>query len=169
MLVAYLDESSTHDPRGFARGSEIAGFGGAIATAERWNLLEADWLQVLKEFQVSSYHARSCEEGEKQFKGRTKTDRNELTRRLVAAFNEHQMLRIMGTTSVRDYDAIIPKLVKEQIYKHPWHLGFQHCIDQALRWFPNESIRVVLDEQNEFERWAKERFDQIKERRRSRG
>jgi hypothetical protein len=165
VLIAFLDESGTHDARGLDPGSEIAGFGGAVADAKQWDLLEADWSQVLKEFQAPWYHARSCEEGEKPFKGWPITTRRELTRRLIEIFNEYPMLRVVGTTSVRDYDAIIPPLVKEQIYKHPWHLGFQHCIDQALKWLSNEQIGLVLDCQNEFDQWAKERFDQIKQRR----
>lgn len=165
VLIAFFDESGTHDARGLEPGSEVAGFGGAVADAKQWDLLEADWSQVLKEFQAPWYHARSCEEGQKPFKGWPVTTRHELTRRLVEVFNEYPMLRVVGTTSVRDYDNIIPPLVKEQIYKHPWHLGFQHCIDQSLRWLPNEQIGLVLDSQNEFAPWAKERFDQIKQRR----
>jgi hypothetical protein len=111
---------------------------------------------------VPWYHARSCEEGEGHFKGRAKADRNELTRRLIDAFNQYEMLRVVGTTSVRDYDLIIPSLVKEQIYKHPWHLGFQHCIDQSLRW-TKHNLAFVHDQQTEFKPWALERFNQIRE------
>ncbi len=63
MLVAYFDESGTHDQ------SKVVCIAGLVGTAIEWSRIERPWEENLRTTRVPWFHANDCEEGIKLFDG----------------------------------------------------------------------------------------------------
>jgi hypothetical protein len=58
-LVAYADESGTHDPTGGLIGANAVAISGLVALKEEWGLFDLKWRAILKKFHdVKYFHAR---------------------------------------------------------------------------------------------------------------
>lgn len=56
-LVAYIDESGTHDPLGRrATGGREAGIGGLCGLLEEWGYFTRDWQSLLSKYRVPYFH-----------------------------------------------------------------------------------------------------------------
>jgi len=55
-LVAYADESGTHDPTGKRPGSREAVVGGCVASIEEWTKFCGDWQAALDKYQAPYFH-----------------------------------------------------------------------------------------------------------------
>jgi hypothetical protein len=56
MIVAYADESGTHDRTGQQPGASTATIGGYIGLLDDWRKFDPEWKAVLKEYAVLSFH-----------------------------------------------------------------------------------------------------------------
>jgi hypothetical protein len=57
-IVAYIDESGTHDPTGKQKGSEVPVVSGYMASREEWIKFCGDWKTVLDKYKVPYFHFR---------------------------------------------------------------------------------------------------------------
>ena len=55
-IVAYADESGTHDPTGVLKGSREAAIGGIIAPVEEWVQFCRAWQRVLNKYKTDYFH-----------------------------------------------------------------------------------------------------------------
>ena len=57
MLIAYMDESGTHDAGGKEKGAEVAAIAGYVAVQKQWVKFQRGWKSTLDKFGVEIYHA----------------------------------------------------------------------------------------------------------------
>lgn len=63
-LVAYADESGTHDATGIQPGGEVAVVAGWVAWKEDWDWFDEEWRQALARLPCAGLpHVRFCERG----------------------------------------------------------------------------------------------------------
>jgi hypothetical protein len=68
MLIAYYDDSGTHD------GSAAVVYGGFIGHEDTWASFEPKWRAILQRERLKRFHLADCEAGEGEFRnwlGRT--------------------------------------------------------------------------------------------------
>ena len=56
LVIAYLDESGTHDPRGKKKGAEVPVIAGYMAKKEEWESFCPDWKAVLDKYNAPFFH-----------------------------------------------------------------------------------------------------------------
>jgi hypothetical protein len=164
VLVAFLDESGIHDPTGKEPGSQVAGFGGALAPTETWDEIEARWLDVLKRWQVPFFHMTDCLYQKKGFAGWSREQAEGLTQEMFDIITDYQMLRVCGTVSVQDYDRLIDTALKESL-KHPYYFCLTLCMRQIIDWLPadfSEKVAFVCDRHSEFAPHAYSNFELLR-------
>jgi hypothetical protein len=57
-IVAYIDESGTHDPTGKLKGSAAVAIGGVVATKEEWITFDCQWRKILRKYKACYFHFR---------------------------------------------------------------------------------------------------------------
>ena len=165
VLVAFLDESGSHDATGKLPGSEILGIGGVVARTEVWERIEAMWLDVLKRYQVPVFHMTECDSLKGDFFQWSRIQADALINELLDCFLGSPAFLVCGTVLVKDYDEMLPELLKEQVVRHPYHAALHACIGRILGRLPphfNESVGFVLDRQEEFSKYAIEGFEHLR-------
>src|ERR1700735_919115 len=151
VLVAFLNESGTHDETGQQPGSQVAGMGGVVAPTEVWEEIEAEWLDVLKRWQVPAYHMSACLNQRKPFEGWRQEQAEGLTAELFDVFTDRKILRVCASVSVQDYDQLIDSHLKS-VMQHPYFFCLTLCVNQILEWLPPdyiEPVGFVFDEQQQ--------------------
>lgn len=165
MLVAFLDESGSHDATGQLPGSEVCGIGGGVARIEIWDRIEAKWLDVLKRYQVPISHLAECDSLKGRFHDWSRIQADSLIHELLDCFCGSPIFAVCGSVAVRDYDQILPSLFKETVVRHPYHCAIYACVGQILERLPtgfNETVAFVMDQQKEFADYAREGFTHLK-------
>ena len=88
VFSARLDESGT-DGR-----SPYTVVGGAVATADNWEKIEAAWGQLLVRSKVSSYHGKEFKDGKGDFSGWSKLKRDRFIKSQEKIINTHALFRV---------------------------------------------------------------------------
>jgi len=164
VLIAFLDDSGSHDARGQEQNSEILGIGGALASTEVWDLIESGWLNVLKRYQVPVFHMAECDSLHGYYHQWTRPQADSLIDELLDCFCDSPARLVCATISTRDYDEILPQLFKEEVVKHPWHAALYLCAGRILTYLrPDYSGKVgfVFDRQEEFASYAIAGFEHL--------
>ena len=68
MIVAYADESGTHDRTGQQPGASTATIGGYIGLFDDWRKFDSEWKDVLTEYSVPAFHFKDWTEAQKTIK-----------------------------------------------------------------------------------------------------
>jgi hypothetical protein len=57
-IVAYVDESGTHDPEGNKKGAGTVSISGVVAPKEDWIAFDVQWRKIFKKYKVCYFHFR---------------------------------------------------------------------------------------------------------------
>jgi hypothetical protein len=178
-LVAYADESGTHDPHGLQFGAEVAAVVGYLARKEHWERFTEQWNEVLERYEVPAFHMteftdpRGADKPDWPYKGWDRSKQDIFIRELVVAARDNTVLGIGGLVSVKDYDEVVPDWLKKET-QHPYHFCLQSFFDNILvtlhdklplLLLPWEQVAFLFEQQKEFEPKAMELFHYIKEKR----
>jgi len=178
-LVAYADESGTHDPSGVQPGSEVAAIVGYVSWKEDWDkFFTPAWQSVLSEYGVAVFHMSEFmdqkngpSKPEWPYGGWSKDKRDVFARRLISTAVENSLFAVGGVLNVRDYDAVSPDWLKSET-EHPYHFCFQLFFDMFLSTLrkhfekpllaQGEQAAFFFDRQNEFQSKARDTFAIVK-------
>jgi len=175
-LVAYADESGTHDETGILPGSEIVVVAGYVSWKDNWDIFKSEWSEVLREYKIEVFHMQECLDkmnGPKNPKwpylGWSDDKRNSFVRTLISVALNNTLLGVGGALNVRDYNALSPEWLKSET-EHPYHFCFQLFFDMLLpmlRQFdtpldPDVQVAFFFDQNRQFEEKAGRAFHLIK-------
>jgi hypothetical protein len=128
-LIAYMDESGTHDETPI---TVVAGF---IGTTEQWAGLEKAWIELLKEFDLPYFHAHEIE--------RMWSDRPEI--------REHVKIRFAETAMTAGLTPVFARITEDawryfneiepwaKGWPSPYHFMFQMTIKGVTQWSRNNA------------------------------
>jgi hypothetical protein len=178
-LTIYADESGTHDETGLHLGAEVATVGGFLARAEHWERFTEKWVEVLDRYQVPAFHMtefvderRGPEKAGWPYKGWSQDKRDRFISALIEVARDNTIIGICGAVAVKDYDEVVPDWLKNET-RHPYHFSLQNFFDNVLTalhetlpllLLPWEHIAFSFEQQEEFEKKARELFHLIKKR-----
>jgi hypothetical protein len=176
-LVAYVDESGTHDPTGKQLGSETLVIAGWVAWQDEWETFCVDWQEVLNRFNVPALHMRELNNIDRltnprsPYFGWDQKKIDEFLGELIPIARDGTCLGVVGLLSVRDYNNVVGERFKTT-FDHPYFFAFQLFFDSFLdaiektpfaRQFPvGEQIATFLDQQEEFGERAYAAFQDFK-------
>ncbi len=164
VLIAYMDESGTHDPTGGQRGSEVAAIAGYVSTYKGWVRFQREWRKVLRHFGVRVFHMVDYAQGVGEFKNWSKPKRDAFLLALTAVIDDHKLFGLGGVISVKDYDSVLPKPVKAEA-KHPYYFCFA-LLMRTLRQFaaslPAGRIDFIFYRKRKYQGTIEEMFDGLK-------
>lgn len=177
-LVAYVDESGTHDSTGIHHGADVAGVFGYIATPPQWEEFVTAWLGILHSFNVRVFHASEFADRKNGPKNPSwpylnwnDEKREDFIRQLIEIARDGTFFAVGGVVDVRAYDRLVPDALKDS-GGHPYHFCFQAFIDQLAFILVNQidppfeegdKIDFFFDQQNEMVDRANWKFSLIKE------
>ncbi len=134
MLVAYFDESGTHDR------SKVVSIAGLVGDTKEWARLEAPWAENLATSRIEVFHA-----SERQ--GLSDGLRESLIAGLCIAIGNRDLTVIGGSLLVADWEAYAPQAMKES-YHSPYHFCFEFTMQQINQWSEdhanNEPVALVF-------------------------
>lgn len=175
-LVAYADESGTHDEHGLQRGSEYATVAGWLARKEHWERFTERWNDVLEEYQVPAFHLSEFDDPlgsdkpDWPYLGWDRGRCDLFIQKLITVARDNTVLGISGSVSVKDYDEVVPEWLKKDTH-HPYHFSLQSFFDNILETLhdkmphlllPHEQVAFFFEEQEEFEKKAIELYHKVK-------
>ncbi len=178
-LIAYADESGTHDPTGLQQGSEVAIVTGWVADKSVWdNDFETQWCGVLGQYQVhvpfrmSDFMDRINGPKNPTWPYHEWSDdkRNAFIMELIPIARDNAWFGVGGAVNVRDYDEYLPDWVKDDA-QHPYTFCFQLFFNLLLPILeedpepplkPGEQVAFFFDRQKQFEKRGKLAFDRVK-------
>lgn len=148
MLSAYFDES------GHSRHTDFVSMAGIVAPLQKWERLEIDWKEALKEFELSEWHtsdfAHSLNEY-KQYKGKEEKRREMYSRfmNLIRATDGMPMGAIVSMTA---WNKMLPAVQKS--FLDPYFLCLQDCGHgasvYAIKEPPSHQVMMIFDNNEEF-------------------
>ncbi len=176
-LVAYADESGTHDRTGLAPGADAAGVFGYIATPEAWKIVTEHWVTTLTEYGVKCFHASEFADRKNgpnnprwPYRGWDDAKRESFIRKLIEIARDGTYFSVGGIMHVRAYDANISEEHKREM-EHPYQFCFQLFLDQLINVVnnhvdpplgPTDKVDFHFDQQSEMEERARRTFSTIK-------
>lgn len=176
-LIAYADESGTHDATGKQCGSKALVVAGWVAWQDDWEEFCGEWQEVLNCYGVPSLHMRELNDllrrtdSKCPYYGWPQDKVDKFIGELIPIVRDKVQFGIAGLLSVQDYDKEMPDYLKAE-YGHPYVFAFQLFFDELLdaldrkpfaRPFPpGEQIALVFDQQEEFENAASRAFHIMK-------
>jgi hypothetical protein len=154
VLVAYMDESGTHDPTGMQDGSSVAGIAGYISTYKAWIRFQRKWVKALKHYRVRGrFHMKEYVAQHGEFEGWFPAKRKSLMAALCGVIDEHKLFGLGGIVSVKEYDSILPEWAKAEV-KHPYYFCFAVLMKSLAQWsdhLPSGQIDFVFDRKEGFQ------------------
>lgn len=151
MLVAYFDESGTHDH------SKVVSICGLVGTAIEWSRLERPWRENLATARVSCFHATDCAMGRREFQGMDRPLRDALSRGLSLALADRELAIIGGAVYRDDWNQCAPKHMKDA-YRDPYHLCFALALQQLSEWSDKyaggDPVALVFARQQQFNAYS---------------
>lgn len=153
MIIAFLDDSGSHDAHGLEPGSNVVAAAGFVMLGERRSDFEKDWLAALKNNGAREFHMRDFAHRRGEFEGWPPQRSDSLISELVAVVHAYALIYVGGLVLVRDYQSIIPVSLKAEIV-HPLCMAFAACIEEFLRFLgqgevrvrePGEKIQIIFD------------------------
>ena len=164
MLIAYMDESGTHDPTGLQKGAEVACIAGYVSTYKRWVKFQREWRDVLKKFGITSFHMSEYAHGIGGFVGWSKRKRDALAVELIEVIHEHTLFGLGGLISVRDYDTVLPPYIKAEV-GHPYYFCMavlMRTLAQFDHLIPEDKINFVFEQNLGFQGNAQQIFNGLR-------
>jgi Protein of unknown function (DUF3800) len=148
MLVAYFDDSGTHD------ASEIVVMGGLIGTEAQWAVFERAWKDKLKEPlpgkpPLRRFHMHDCEGEHGEFAKYSRAERDAVTHDFRQIIIDAKMHGNATAVSRPDWDRlIVPPLL--YLFGDAERWCFNACVSWAIKWAehgsPDKLVRLVFDE-----------------------
>jgi hypothetical protein len=176
-LVAYADESGTHDLTGQHQGSEVAAVIGYVSWKDTWELFCSEWQKVLNDYGIAVFHMSECMDkinGPNDpgwpYRNWSDTKRDAFIRSLIHVALDHAWFGVGGLLNVRDYDLVSPDWLKTDA-EHPYHFCFQLFFDALLPMLekvsepplpPEEQVAFFFDQNRQCEDRASKAFHLIK-------
>jgi hypothetical protein len=165
-MLKFLGDETGTDKLPRTRISAVAGL---VGTEKSWKRFDSDWLGVLKHEGIPCFHAVECENGRADFHGMDVVRRGKIV---------EQLARVILDSSLRphSYGVVIPHF-KEMSFEFRNHFTNKHpevpywlClyatfteVSHAADDLPaEEQVYFLFEEQNEFEKDARESFDAFK-------
>jgi hypothetical protein len=168
MIVAYADESGTHDPTGQQPGASTATVGGYIGLRDDWCKFDLEWNAVLKKFGVPSFHFKEWTGAQKaaiktessyvgkagDYKGWKKRCLLEFIENLSDVIFKNKIFPFGGWVDAEKVHGAKASGVLP-VALHPYEGCLRYCFSQIsdivfLRWPKNHSlssgINVVFDQ-----------------------
>src|SRR5713226_1698698 len=108
VIVAFLDDSGSHDARGLEPGSRVVATAGFVTPEERCPAFERDWWKILGEFGVREFHMKDFAQGHGEFQRWPSHRRDSFVKRLAGVIHEYALIGIGGLILVRDYHSVLP-------------------------------------------------------------
>jgi len=102
MVEAYFDESGTHD------GSPVMCVAGYLFDGKQCLHLDREWVDALRTFGVTRFHAVDCAQGVGEFSSLSPKDRTELTVRLIGIIKRRMNIGIAVSMSDTAFGQIKP-------------------------------------------------------------
>ncbi len=159
VLVAYVDESGTHDKRGRQPGSKIAGLAGYVASEREWTLFSKRWNKILKRYQVDDcFHLADFENGKPPYDEWPEKKAERFIDELTAAIRKIRGFGQGAMVDSRAYDAFAPKWMKawgRGRIDHTYYFSLMGLLEALLDNFPkhlprNEKLAIIFDRQQQF-------------------
>jgi hypothetical protein len=163
-LIAYMDESGTHDEKGVQPGSDTAAICGYVATYKRWVQFQKHWGKALNRHGVTEMHMKYFAHSRGEFEGWSEDKRRSLVRALDEVIDDTKLFALGGLISVTDYVHILPDWAKAEV-KHPFYFAVAVMFKSLAQWeghLPTGKIDFVLDEKEGFEGYTREMFSTLK-------
>jgi hypothetical protein len=118
MILAYLDESGTHDQ------AKIVVMAGFLASYGTWRKFEKRWQRVLNpDGGKRVFHATDClgRDGHGDFDGWPKKERDDLVNGLIPVLKKHSRASFACAFSVQDYEEVVPEWIRRK-WQHPYYV-----------------------------------------------
>jgi hypothetical protein len=176
-LVAYADESGTHDASGIQPGGEVAVVAGWVAWKEDWDWFDEEWRQALADYHVPVFRMSDFANEERiartpssPYHGWDREKRDRFVRDLIVIARHYSVLGIVAGLSIRDYNAVVPERLRQRV-GHPFHFCFQLFFDNLLPLLrnkfepplpPDDQVAFFFHQQRQFKEKALRVFDAIK-------
>jgi hypothetical protein len=164
MLVAYMDESGTHDETGVEKGADVAVVAGYVSTYKGWVRFQKKWGKVLRRYGVHELHMKYFAHCQGEFEGWSDEKRKSLMIALIKVIDECKLFGLGGIVSVKEYDAILPDWAKAEI-KHPYYFAVAVMLKSLAQWdknIPPGKIDFVFDEKEGYQGVTHEMFNMLR-------
>ncbi len=172
VIIAFLDDSGSHDTRGLEPGSRVVAAAGFVMPGERCSDFARDWLTILQSFGVHEFHMKDFAQQHGEFEAWSSQRRDSLLSELAAIVHEYALINIGGLVLVRDYEAVVPASLKAEI-GHPLCMAFAVCIEEFQSFLgeiqirvraPGEKIQIVFDRKPRYHERLMSILQRLKER-----
>ncbi len=164
-LIAYMDESGTHDATGVEPSSDVAAICGYVATFKNWVKFQKQWGKVLRNYEITEMHMKHFAHRKGEFEGWTEEKRRSLLRALDAVIDDTKLFALGGLVSVKDYARVLPDWAKVEV-KHPYYFAVAVMLKSLVQWeshLPSGVIDFVFDQKEGFEGAMHEMFANLRQ------
>jgi hypothetical protein len=103
MMIAYMDESGTHDQ------SQAVVVGGLVAKTHAWSRFIRTWGNCLTTSRASNYHASVLESRLGEYQGWSQARKVNLQKEMIAAVRKATSYGVACGLSLADYSAVVPE------------------------------------------------------------
>ena len=132
MLAAYFDESGTHE------GSKALVIAGWVSSVSQWKKFQAEWRQLLDEYDLDHFHMTDCENLRGQYQGWTQE------RKISAIQQAHKIIvrrisiPIAVSLDYEAYDFLDKKYtirgMTNEVVRSPYTFCLEKCLSNIKRW-----------------------------------
>jgi Protein of unknown function (DUF3800) len=162
VLVAYIDDTGTHDAKGQQPGSEVAGAVGYLSRFKQWAKLTREWRRTLHEHGVKVFHAAHLRWRRGEFIGWSDDRERALIDDLTRLATRYTMFGVGGLLLVKDYMEL-SQWFRDEI-RDPYFVGLKQLFDELLQGpcaeeIRGETINFFFDRQNRLGPGTTEMFD----------
>lgn len=174
-VFVYADETGTHDPAGWRKGSEMVGVAGYVATVEKWSTLCDEWKLALHQYDLTCFHFADYAD---KINGPNKPDwpyrhldekqRHKLLLDIAPLAARHTMFGVAALVSTVDYNKIVPAEGRSWL-QHPYflaQLGFYGAVLEEIKArFPNPAnehrLNFIFDIETDFQRYSPKIYSEV--------
>lgn len=165
MLVAYVDESGTHDRHGRQPGSKIAGLAAYIASEREWTLFSKRWHKILVRYGAPRasggspyFHLSDFEKGEPPYGDWPEIKAERFIDELSDVIRRIRGHGFGAMVESRAYDGSYPKWLRafdHGRFDHTYYFALQRLLEGILDTLPKrlphrERLALVFDRQQQF-------------------
>jgi Protein of unknown function (DUF3800) len=162
------------DPHAFCDESKappVFTLAGYVASCSEWDGFDQAWHSALKYERLEEFHAQHCFNGEKEFEGQSRSERDRVLRHFVSVILESNLLGVWCAIDLEAFGARASKLSVADFkrgYYDPYYLGFQFQVllmstCEPIAALPEvERILFTFDRNGGFEGNALEMFAEAK-------
>lgn len=153
---AYFDESGVH------QGASVCVVAGFLADDQLWTELSSQWKTALDGFELTSFHAVDCEQGQGEFLGkRTEPIRKFIHIEFARLIAKLQPTIVASAFVIEDWNNTAPEELQKR-FPSAYMFCFEFCMQKLSNWSKaiagRGKVNVVFAEQNQYESKALEMF-----------